>query len=193
MKNPVWFRCLAKWSSIKPWKILSLVLWTTYLLGAGEARADGQVFSFMVAASTNAKSTSALPDMPEPQIEAVVEVKATRGAHQRFYSGRTSRITLALEVAAWTADMAYTCRNLNDWHAGDHGHESWLPADNCGQTIALTAGFHAAGEGLAYLLHRLGHHKLEQIPRWYLTAGNIAGAAYSSANAWHPAHAGPVN
>jgi len=147
----------------------------------------------MVMAGANTRARTELPDAPRPQVQAEpAEETAERRRkvfHQRFYSGRATRITLGLELGAWVADMAYTCRNL----ASRHGSEDWLPTNTCAQTVALTAGFHAAGEGVAYLLHRLGHHKLEQIPRWYLTGGNVAGAAFTSANAWHPSHAYPMN
>jgi hypothetical protein len=121
-----------------------------------------------------------LPSMPEPK----PIVQAPKPAlHGQFYSGKLTRYTLLAEGAAWSADMAYTCNNLSPHH-GLRGHEDWLPANTCGQVLAITAGFHVAGEGLAYLLHRSGHHKLEQVPRWYLTFGNAAGAVYSSRKGW---------
>lgn len=48
------------------------------------------------------------------------------------------------------------------------GREVGLPVNTCSQVIGLTAGFHAAGEGLAYFFHRTKLHKLERFPRWYL-------------------------
>ena len=118
-----------------------------------------------------------LPDAPAPKVEAAP--KRVTNLHT-FYGGRETRITIAVEVAAWGADMAATCRNF-----GQGGKETVLPAYNCAQVIGWTAAFHAAGEGLAYLLHATGHHRLEQVPRWYLTGGNLYGAAYTAAHYHH--------
>jgi hypothetical protein len=134
------------------------------------------------------------PDMPEPKVQATQAEPAVR----RFYT-RTTKIELSVEVAAMGTDIGISCQNLAQTatvyghltipgnpptfrvvpmtvHAG---HEDWLPVSTCGQMILWQVGTHAVGEGLSYLLHRTGHHKLEHVLRFGFIAGNVSGTAYS--------------
>jgi len=105
-----------------------------------------------------------LPEMPNLKTEAFEQQKALqpRASENKFYS-KEAKITLGIEALTWGLDMGFTCHNL-----AHGGREVGLPAKTCAQVVGPTAGFHVAGEGLAYLLHRAKIHKLERFPRWYL-------------------------
>jgi hypothetical protein len=117
---------------------------------------------------------------PEPKPDAVAHyiLNEQRKAEQPKFYSKEAKITLAAEIISWGLDLGFTCNNL-----AHGGREVNLPANDCARIIGLTAGFHVAGEGLAYLLHRTGHHRLEQAPRWYLTANSFYGAAFSAVHA----------
>jgi hypothetical protein len=117
-----------------------------------------------------------LPDMPKPKTDAIEQYKAQNApaAAHKFYS-KEAKITLGIEVLTWGLDMGFTCNNL-----AHGGREVGLPVTTCAQVVGLTAGFHFAGEGLAYVLHRTKLHKLERFPRWYLIESSSYCAAYSA-------------
>ena len=102
----------------------------------------------------------ALPDAPAAKIH-------------RFYD-RPAKVTLFSETLLAGADAGQTCH-----HLGRTWHERNLPTQSCSGMVGLTVSFMAAGEGLSFLLHKTGHHKLERIPRFYLMYGNIRGLAGS--------------
>jgi hypothetical protein len=110
-------------------------------------------------------------ESPKPKIEAPAPPARIP------YWDTLNRIELGAGAAAAAVDMRYTCRNLDSG-----GREYTMPAHNCGQAVAFTVGLYAGAEGVAYLLHRTGHHKLERIPVLYLIGANIHGAAYSAAH-----------
>jgi hypothetical protein len=110
-------------------------------------------------------------ESPKPKIEAPLPAAAPR------YWDTIAKIELGAGVAAAAIDMRYTCPNLN---AG--GREYTLPAKTCGEAVAITAGLYAGAEGIAYLLHRTGHHKLERLPVLYLIGANVHGASFSASH-----------
>lgn len=118
-------------------------------------------------------------ESPKPKIETILPVRLSPPAPpiRIPYWDTINRLELGAGVAAAAVDMRYTCRNLDSG-----GREYTLPAHTCGQAIALTAGLYAGAEGLAYIFHRTGHHKLERIPVLYLIGANVHGAAYSAAH-----------
>jgi len=130
-----------------------------------------------------ASRANELPLMPEPKADAVAHfiIREQRKAEQPKFYSKEAKITLSLEVISWGLDLGITCNNL-----ARGGREVNLPSNTCAGIIGMTAGFHFAGEGLAYLLHRTGHHRLEQAPRWYLTANSFYGAAFSAVHAHGP-------
>ena len=132
--------------------------------------------AFFVLSFAGTAVANELPDMPKPKTEAVELYKAPqpRAKEDKFYS-KEAKITLAIEALTWGLDVGFTCNNL-----AHGGHEVGLPVSTCAQVIGLTAGFHAAGEGLAYFLHRAKLHKLERFPRWYLIESSSYCAAYSA-------------
>jgi hypothetical protein len=117
-----------------------------------------------------------LLDMPKPKTEAIeqYEAQSASAATHKFYS-KEAKITLGMEVFAWGLDIGFTSNNL-----AHGGREVGLPVNSCAQVVGLTAGFHFAGEGLAYFLHRTKLHKLERFPRWYLIESSSYCAAYSA-------------
>ena len=96
------------------------------------------------------------------------------------YWDRTNKIEFAAGATLAAADMTQTCRNL-----AHGGHEDFLPTQNCGQAVAFTVGVYAAAEGVAYILHRTGHHKLEHVPVAYMAAASTRGIVFSKIHgAW---------
>ena len=87
---------------------------------------------------------------------------------------RTAKVELAAEVSLMTFDTVQTCHFL-----AHGGHEDNLPTQRCAGMIGLQLSFAAGAEGLTWVLHKTGHHKLERIPRIYLMYGNASGIAYS--------------
>jgi hypothetical protein len=114
----------------------------------------------------------ALPDAPLPK---PVEPKPPIRYHQ-FYD-RPARVTLAAELTLNAFDTAQTCNNL-----AHGGHEDALPIKSCAGMVGIQLGIMAAGEGLAYFLHRTHHYKLERIPRYYVIGANARGLIYSKAH-----------
>lgn len=103
--------------------------------------------------------------------------KPSAPAH-RFWD-KPAKITLATSLSLAAFDMGQTCHNL-----ATGGHEDWMPS-SCPGDIAITLGAHAAGEGLAYLLHRIGHHKLERFALAYLIQAHTRAIIYSKQHgAW---------
>jgi hypothetical protein len=113
--------------------------------------------------------------MPKPKTEAIEQYKAQNvsAATHKFYS-KEAKITLGIEVFTWGLDVGFTCNNL-----AHGGREVGLPVNTCAQVVGLTAGFHFAGEGLAYFLHRK-LHKLGRFPRWYLIESSSYCGTYSA-------------
>jgi hypothetical protein len=91
-----------------------------------------------------------------------------------FYD-RFAKIELASAGTVAATDIAITCRFLARGQ-----REMNLPTQSCSGTVGLQIGFYAAGEGLSYLLHRTGRHKLERLPRLYLAYGNAYGIAFTA-------------
>jgi hypothetical protein len=96
------------------------------------------------------------------------------------YWDRANKIEFTAGMTLAAADMTQTCHNL-----AHGGHEEFLPTQNCGQAVAYTVGAYAAAEGVAYILHRTGHHKLERVPVGYMAAASARGIAFSKIHgAW---------
>jgi hypothetical protein len=113
---------------------------------------------------------------PQPRIESPQPKPV---AIHRYWD-RANKIEFAAGASLAAADMTQTCRNL-----ARGGHEEFLPTQNCGQAIAFTVGSYAAAEGVAYILHRTGHHKLERVPVAYMAAASARGIVFSKIHgAW---------
>jgi hypothetical protein len=94
---------------------------------------------------------------------------------------RKSKFETASMVAAGALDMGITCHFLTVPVVGPYGRvrETNL-TQSCGADVALTAGFEGAALGLSYLLHKKGRHKLELLPRVFLTEESIRGIVQSA-------------
>lgn len=107
----------------------------------------------------------AAPDAPVAKIPV---------EHHRFYD-RFAKVELAGAGSIAAADSVITCRFLARGQ-----REMNLPTQSCAGMVGLQVGFYGAGEGLSFLLHRTGHHKLERLPRLYLAYGNASGIVFSA-------------
>ena len=105
----------------------------------------------------------ALPDAPV--------AKST--AEHRFYD-RPGKLLLTAALTAAATDTAQTCRNL-----ARGGREVFLPTQSCPQVNLFLFGEVLAQEGVAYLLHRHGRHKLERLIRLASITDNVSGLVYS--------------
>jgi len=92
----------------------------------------------------------------------------------RFYD-RFAKLELAAAGTLAATDSAITCRFLA---RGER--EMNLPTQSCAGMVGFQLAFYGAGEGLSFLLHRTGHHKLERLPRLYLGSGNAYGIAFTA-------------
>jgi hypothetical protein len=108
----------------------------------------------------------ALPDSPKPKVEPKPPIAQS-------YWHKQSKWVVAAEFTAMSGDLAITCRNLSIG-----GREFNWDSQSCGQMVGIQLGLFAGAQGAAWVLHRLGHHKLEQVPRLYFTAGNMYGFQY---------------
>jgi len=95
-------------------------------------------------------------------------------------------IAFSAAVAMRTADSAYTCavgvgtttRNA-DGSITVHREDS-LPVNSCHGVVLLNSAFTGAGLGGSYLLHKMGHHKLERLPNWIVASVPAFGIAYTA-------------
>lgn len=96
----------------------------------------------------------------------------------RFYD-KPAKIELTASLSLAAFDMGQTCHNL-----ATGGREYWM-TQSCAGDIGIVLGVHAAQEGLAYLLHRTGHHHLERFTRLYTIQAHVRGILYSKQHgAW---------
>jgi hypothetical protein len=98
---------------------------------------------------------------------------ASQNPHQ-FYD-RFAKLELAAAGTLAATDSAITCRFLARGQ-----REMNLPTQSCAGMVGFQLAFYGAGEGLSFLLHRTGHHKLERLPRLYLGAGNAYGIRFTA-------------
>lgn len=91
-----------------------------------------------------------------------------------FYD-RFAKIELASAGSLAVTDSVITCRFLARGQ-----REMNLPTQSCAGMVGLQLAFYGAGEGLSFLLHRTGHHKLERLPRLYLAYANASGIAFTA-------------
>jgi hypothetical protein len=92
----------------------------------------------------------------------------------KFYD-RIGKLELAGDLAMAAADSAQTCHNL-----ATGGHEYMLRTQNCAKVNIALFGQVAIQEGVAYFLHRTGHHKIERVARLFSIEENARGIAYSA-------------
>jgi hypothetical protein len=139
-------------------------------------------------ALAGAAGANELPDMPKPKVEAdaVVAVKAAKLVEPKSLTNdhkfwdRTNKIEFAVGWTLFAFDAAQTCHNL-----ANGGHEDFNKSQSCAANVAIMAGWQAGMFGVARLLHKTHHHKLERIPEAYLIANSVRGIVYSKQHgAW---------
>lgn len=97
--------------------------------------------------------------MPKAKTDAIGQYKAQNAAAATHkFDSKEAKITLGIEMLTWGLDTGFTRDNL-----AHGGREVGLPVHSCALVVGLTAGFHFAGEGLAYFPHRTKLHKLDGI------------------------------
>jgi len=123
---------------------------------------------------------SAVPGSNPGRVAAAREPgfgKSAVGApiRQHSFYDRFAKLELAAAGSLAATDSVITCRFLARGQ-----REMNLPTQSCAGMVGLQLGFYVAGEGLSFLLHRTGHHKLERLPRLYLGSGNAYGIAFTA-------------
>lgn len=102
-----------------------------------------------------------------------IAVKSPVTEHH-FYD-RYAKIELAGAGSLAVADTVITCRFLARGQ-----REMNRQIQSCGGMVGFQFAIYGAGEGLSFLLHKTGHHKLERLPRLYLGFGNAQGIVFSA-------------
>jgi hypothetical protein len=100
---------------------------------------------------------------------------ADRSAPTHPFYDRFAKLELAAAGTLAATDSAITCRFLA---RGER--EMNLPTQSCAGMVGFQLAFYGAGEGISFLLHRTGHHKLERLPRLYLGSSNAYGIAFTA-------------
>jgi hypothetical protein len=128
-------------------------------------------------------------DAPEPKSAAgpanmfFIQPEAHPTHH---FLDRQNLIMFSVATALRTADSAYTCSvgvGTTDHNADGsitvHREDS-LPVNSCHGVVLMNYAFAAMGLGGSYLLHRMGHHKLERVPSWIVASVPVFGIAYTA-------------
>jgi hypothetical protein len=106
-------------------------------------------------------------DAPKPKLDA---------PEHKFYD-RVGKIELGAAVAVAGFDAAQTCHGMITDPA--HTRELGSPAQHCAPLTLLLGAQVAVQEGVAYLLHRTHHHKIERVVRFFSIYENTKGIVYS--------------
>jgi hypothetical protein len=122
-----------------------------------------------------------LPDAPSATATTPTATAVGSAMPAHRFLNRPAKFALAGSAALVTADAVLTCRHLA---AG--GREVFLPTQSCAGVTAWLAGSFAAETGIAYLLHRTGHHRLERLAEIAAGVSSASGIGYTAA---HPVEA----
>jgi hypothetical protein len=110
-------------------------------------------------------ATAQLPDAPKPKVH-------------KFYD-KPGKILLGSAAALAAADVGQSCHYMaNGGYEMRTALNPW-PAKNCGMLSVQLFGQVAIQEGVAYFLHRTGHHKLERVTRFFSMEENVYGIIYT--------------
>ena len=130
-----------------------------------------------------------LVDAPEPKILAATArpllIRPKPVTTHEFFD-RKNMIAFSAAAAMRTADSAYTCAvgvgtttHNADGTITVHREDS-LPVNSCHGVVLMNSAFTGIGLGGSYLLHKMGHHKLERLPNWIVAAVPAFGIAYTA-------------
>lgn len=150
-----------------------------------------------------------LVDAPEPKlIAATVEAASTtstaspiviqrkRPATHEFFDHQNI-ISFSAAAAMRAADSAYTCAvGVGTTTRNADGsitvrHEDFMAVNSCHGVVLMNSAFTGAGLGGSYLLHKMGHHKLERLPNWIAASLPALGIAYTATHQHLHATAAP--
>jgi hypothetical protein len=121
-----------------------------------------------------------LPESPRPTIQSSWPDKPAKPIwkEHRFWDR-------ANKVEAWTMaglagfDAGQTCHNISTG-----GHEYWL-TQSCAKDLAVIGAINTGTLGVAWLLHRTGHHKLERLPMLWKSGDSLHAIVFSKMHgAW---------
>ena len=87
---------------------------------------------------------------------------------------KPNAIGFAVSGVAKIVDWAQSCQSL-----GHGSREVWMFTNSCFGLVGIGIGGQGLQTGIAYGLHRRGHHKLERVLPYIVTLGNVVGIAYS--------------
>jgi len=133
----------------------------------------------MLAATANASETTMVAATARPLL-----IRPKPVMHNFF--DRKNMIAFSAAAAMRTADSAYTCAvgvgtttHNADGSITVHREDS-LPVNSCHGVVLLNSAFTGIGLGGSYLLHKMGHHKLERLPNWIVASVPAFGIAYTA-------------
>lgn len=138
-----------------------------------------------------------LVDAPEPKMIAAtaaesaastaspIVIQRKRPMTHEFFDHQNI-ISFSAAAALRTADSAYTCAvGVGTTTRNADGsitvrREDFMSVNSCHGVVLLNAAFTGTGLGGSYLLHRMGHHKLERLPNWIVASLPALGIAYTA-------------
>jgi hypothetical protein len=133
-------------------------------------------------------------DAPEPKLIATagetasvaspILIRPKRTTHQFF--DHQNIISFSAAAVMRTVDSAYTCavgvgtttRNADG--SVTVRREDFMLVNSCHGVVLMNAAFTGTGLGGSYLLHKMGHHKLERLPNWIVASVPALGIAYTA-------------
>lgn len=138
--------------------------------------------SLLLVAALWAIPAFGLPDSPIPKMPLPESVFSISGypkpVARGFWDSTNKKELMGLAVVSGF-DMGQTCHNL-----ATGGREYWL-TQSCPKDVGIMLGFDAAAVGVAWILHKTGHHKLERLPMLGQSEEHVRGIVFSKIHrAW---------
>jgi hypothetical protein len=136
-----------------------------------------------------------LVEPPEPKLMAVTDAAASAASpiliqrkrptvHDFF--DHQNIISFSTAAAMRVADSAYTCAvgvgttTHNPDGSVTVRHEDFMAVNSCRGVVLMNSAFTGVGLGGSYLLHKMGHHRLERLPNWIVASLPALGIAYTA-------------
>jgi len=120
-----------------------------------------------------------------PSSAAPILIQRKRPLTHEFFD-RQNIISFSAAAAMRAADSAYTCAvGVGTTTRNADGsitvrHEDFMAVNSCHGVVLMNSAFTGAGIGGSYLLHKMGHHKLERLPNWIAASLPALGMAYTA-------------
>jgi len=135
------------------------------------------------------------PDAPEPKLmvdsssvassASPILIQRKRTVPHEFFDHQ-NKIAFSAAAALRSADSAYTCAVGvgTTTHNADGSitvrREDFMTVNSCHGVVLMNSAFTGAGIGGSYLLHKMGHHKLERFTNWIAASIPALGIAYTA-------------